>query len=492
MANNKNNKLYEQLYWLIPVILVILQAIYFNQALIHIRQEELTESVSNIFWFQKGNVCSGLTTSVGWYGQLMVIYNLFGFSLATVKIYKLFLVAISLFCLASILKNFLGAKKAWFPLLVIGLSPTYIYFNSLSIHYGMDLVYFPICLYLVLNIKFETEIFDWIKQIALWTVAMVAWMSYPSFIYYLPVLFTIFIYKLFKKHNLKRQFIYKTIILNIIFFLLPLVLAFLYVNDKNMLIYDPKSGTGLFRGNGSLTFDLKIVWDNLQVIISDLFYLYSSYYFEIAEVEFSGVYPIIPVLFVLILSFYSVYKNKKLRLIILGLLLYLVLTLILTSLTFPLPGIRRATIVLAIFYSLFVFSYYFVLKTKWKNKWIPSLTLGVFSLLLIHNVLAFQSNLEFLKRPTDYKEGAWFYIAGTPQKSLNMQMDKIQKEDLTLICIDKNRQPVKCGGYSYNLIYPAIAGSCLWNNLNCHQIKKYDFEKKELVPISLDCWSEET
>ncbi len=490
MKKAKNFK-FSFLYWLVPIFILILQALYFNQALNHIRQEELTESVSNIFWFQKGNICSGLTTSVGWYAQLVPIYNLFGFSLATVKIYKLFLVAISLFCLAAILKNFLGEKKAWFPLLIIGLSPTFIYFSSLSIHYGTDLIYFPICLFLLLSIKFNLSLLDFVKQASLWVIAMIAWMSYPSFVYYLPVLFAVFAYKLYKKQKKNLRFRLKTIALNIAFFLLPLISIFLYVKDKNFLIYDQRNGAGLFRGNGSLNFNLGNLIENLRTIVLDLFFYYSSYYFEIPKVEFSDIYPLISVVLVFSISIYFAIKKKKFKPIIFGLISYLILVLILSSLTGSLGGIRRATAVLACFYALFIFSWYFSFEIKKKNKYIGIFLIGGLTLLFVHHTIAFSKNLEFLNLPSNYREGAWFYQTETPQKSLDAYMVAVQKSDLSLICVDEKQNYVKCSRFGYNLIYPAIAGSCLWNDLNCHEIKKYDFKKKELVPLSLDCWVDE-
>lgn len=476
----------EKLYWLIPLLVFIFQAVYSNQALIHIRQEELTESVSNVYWLQKGNVCSGITSNIGWYYQLMFIYNIFGFSLTAIKIYKLILITVSIFCLASILKNLLGVKRAWLPLLIIGLSPTYIYFNSLSIHYGMDLVYFPISLYLVLNLKFNNELIDYPKQVALWTVAMVAWMSYPTFISYIPILLFLFIHGYKKTKGGKKPTILRLTLVNLTAFLAPLILGVLFVKNKSMLVYDPRNGSGIFRGNGGINLDLKIIWDNLFTTLQDLFYLPSSYYFELAQVEFSSIYPVIPVIAVLLICTYFFFKKKKFRLI-LGLLLgYLVVNIFLTSLTGTIGGIRRSTSILAIFYGLFCFAWYLIFKLKSKN--LRYLFMAFLSLILLHHLLAYPANLQFLKIPSNYREGAWFYTAETPEKSLASFVTQIQKEDLSLICVDENKQPVKCHRFGYNLIYPAVAGSCLWNNLYCHQVKIYDFNRKQIVPLNLECW----
>ncbi|MBI2011732.1 hypothetical protein HYS91_03110 [Candidatus Daviesbacteria bacterium] len=488
----------KKLYWLIPIFLVLVQLIYINQSLIHIRQEELTESVSNVYWLQKGNVCSGITTNIGWYYQLMFVYNIFGFNLAVIKIYKLFLIAISLFCLAAILKKYLGERAAWFPLLIIGLSPTLLYFNSLSIHFGMDLVYFPICLYLVLRLKFNNQPFDYFKQVLLWLIAMIAWMSYPTFLSYLPILLflfveklCLFIYRQQKAKAGKKGIILRLVLVNLIAFLTPLILGILFVKNKSMLLYDPRNNSGLFRGNGGVNLDLSIIWDNLLTTLKDLFYLPSSYYFELAEVEFSSIYPIIPVIAVLLICGYFFLKKKNTSLILGLLLIYFFTNIIFTSLTGTIGGIRRATSVLAIFYILFVFSFCYLVAEKKINKHLKFTLIGILSLLLVHHLLALPANFQYLKQPSNYREGAWFYTDKTPQKSLNNFIAQVHKEDLSLICADEKGKPAKCQRFGYNLIYPAVAGSCLWNNLYCHQVKIYDFNKNQIVPLSLDCWRDD-
>src|SRR3989338_2500880 len=195
------------IYWLIPILLFVLQAVYTFNSLNQIRYEELEESVVSPYWVQNGVVQNGASGNLGWHFLLVAVYNIFGFSLFAGKFVRLSLVLISLFCLAAVLRKYLGEKGAFLPLLTIGLSPTLLYFNTQQTVYGMDLVYLPILLYLLSQLEFvrKSENLPRSKNLALsivlWSLAMVAFMSYPTFAYYLPALGGLFFYKLWNSSN---------------------------------------------------------------------------------------------------------------------------------------------------------------------------------------------------------------------------------------------------------------------------------------------------
>src|SRR3989338_3094554 len=122
--NSAKESVLVKVFWLLPLLLVFLQFLMTGKSMGQIRYEELAEAVRNPFWLQKGFVYDGISTNIGWYGLLALVYNFFGFGLFCAKYLRLFLSLISLFCIAALLKKYLGEKKALVPLLTIGLSPT--------------------------------------------------------------------------------------------------------------------------------------------------------------------------------------------------------------------------------------------------------------------------------------------------------------------------------------------------------------------------------
>ncbi len=140
---------YYRLYWGVVLFLFFVQLLYALNSQSQIRYEELAESVRNPYWIQNRLVYDGISSNIGWYATLTILYNIFGFSLFIAKFYRLVFHLVSLVCLALVIKKLIPVKKSWLSLLAIGLSPTFLYFNTLQTSYGLDLQYLPICLYLI-------------------------------------------------------------------------------------------------------------------------------------------------------------------------------------------------------------------------------------------------------------------------------------------------------------------------------------------------------
>ncbi len=477
------------LYWTIPVFLFFAQWIFTANSMSQIRYEELAESVRNPFWLQNHTIYDGVSSNVGWYGTLLVIYKILGFTLNTAKIYRLVLSLISLFSLAALLKKFLGEKYAWIPLVTIGLSPTLLYFNTLQTSYGLDLQYFPITLYLLSTIDFKKLWNSLFKQSLVFTIAMIAWMSYPTFVFYLPILGLVYLYQI-KTQKVYRNFLLLAggILVSFISFAAPVVLAFLYVKDKNLLFYDPKVQSGIFRGAGTLYLNWGNFWQNFSGTLGDLFNSAGSYYFEVSVVDFSHLLPLLAVFFVVILGIVLTFHQKKARFPLILIWLVFITSLILANLTFDpsgKPGIRRSTSLLASVYALFTVCWYYTAKWKTENS---SLKVFVVALLLIipfHHLLAIPFNLGNLTVSSPYRYSLLFDAADTPAKSLDLFIDAARKQDLKLGCKDKDGKEATC---RYVEGYAAVAGSCLWNNLNCRPILGYDDKKQEFIPLKVDLW----
>ena len=70
-------KLKDWLYWIICCLIFGGQLIYTLRSFNKIRLEELSESVRNVFWLQNRVLYDGISSNVGWYGTLLIIYNIF-------------------------------------------------------------------------------------------------------------------------------------------------------------------------------------------------------------------------------------------------------------------------------------------------------------------------------------------------------------------------------------------------------------------------------
>lgn len=481
----------KKIYWLLPIMLWLVQVLFTANSMGQIRYEELAESVRNPFWLENKTIYDGVSSNVGWYGTLLIIYKVFGFTLHTAKFFRLVLALISLFALAAVLRKYLGEKNAWLPLLAVGLSPTLLYFTTLQTSYGLDLQYFPIALYLVATLDFGKKLTAMFKQIGLGLITMIAWMSYPTFIFYLPILAVLYCHKSFthrvcKSKRWKILFIYS--LLAGIPFAIPIMAAFSYVNDPQLLWFDTKIQSGIFRGAGTFYPNWDNFWKNFGATLGDLFGKSNSYYFEVASTDFSNIYPLVSVFFVLVLSFILMLKVKKLRLTLGVSWSVLLLSIIVPNLTFDpsgYPGIRRSTSLLAAFYGLYIISWYFVSNLKLPS----SLKNILYALLLIiplHHVLALPANYGRLTVSSPYRYSLVFDTAETPEKSLAIYVGSAMEDDLKLGCKD-NEKMITC---RYAETYAAVAGSCLWNNLGCKQILGYDDKRESFILLNVKLWED--
>ena len=470
-----------KIYWFVPILLFILQALYTFNSLNQIRYEELAESVRNVYWLEFRTLYDGQSTNVGWYGLALVFYKLFGFSLFLGKFVRLGLSLASLICLAAILRRYLAPFWAGVLLITIGLSPTLLYFNTIQAQYGIDLQYLPICLYLLLTINFRKRYSSLIKLFLLGFISMLAWMSYPTFIYYLASLLILFFY-LFKK-----QIGYKSLISLLAGFFLPLLAAFIYVQNRQLLIYDPIVKSGIFRGAGVFDLNLGLFLQNFKLNLINLFNHAFGYNFEINKVEFSDIYPIISILFIIFITIRLWMKVKKVRIVIASCLTVLLINVFLAYFSVdPTPGLRRTTGILAAIYTLFGLSIYYLSMLSRKEYLFKYAGFLLLSLVLMHHLIVYPINLLHLKdRSIFTADDVWFRKAQNPNQFLDQALKTIQNQDISLICEDKNKKPIKC---RYSEVFAAIKGSCLWNNIYCHRILGYDLKSKQLIPLVKDLW----
>lgn len=455
-----------------------------------IRLEEVIETYRSVWWFQNGLVTDGAYALLGWYGTLAAFYNFFGISVYSPKLVKLLIEFIAFFCLAAVLKKELGVKFAWFPLLVIGFSPTLMYFNSLSLPHGTDVSYFFIFMFLISTERFNQGTVSQVRYFLTGSLIMFAALTYPGFLFFLPpaVLFLVYKIKTAKVKNLKRKLLFKPLILLLFGSASVFLLFFLHIKNRELLVFDPMFNSGLFRSYGRIELNKEVVSDNFQKITGDLFLSPASYYFEQKEVEFSGFYPLSGVIVVFVYTGFLYRRYKQYRIYTGGLLVLFVFYFLLISLIGPktLGGIRRGTVLLIIFYTL--------VGITWKINFIHQnsgskfryFLTGAASLILIHHILVLPANIENLKQPSDFKE-KWWFTGDDPEKSMNGYLKAAVLHDVYLPCQGYVNNQVQCSGLS--LIYPAIKASCYYNDLLCHEIFTVDLKSGQRVKLNFEYWT---
>lgn len=425
------------------IFILALQALFLPPSLSQIRPEELTESIRHVLWLDYGQYVPGATLLVGYYLPLQVFYHVFGFSFEIAKLFRFGLDIISITCLALLL------RKRLLPLITIGLSPTILFFNSLSVQYGIDLQYLPILLFLAkTNNLWVSVLFGMIYT--------VAYNSYAGFLSLAPALIILFIWQ-----N-RRWTHWLAAVLGALFMT---ILLFGQFQDKYHLIHFDKLASPA-HGTGKLTWEPQNAWSTILAFTGKP----DNYYYEVVKPDLSNVYPWLAVLATLGLCSYAFIMHKY-RLPITLASLTIVINLLILSVTSSVTGeanVRRASGIIAGFYALYAVAW--VVSWRIKNKFLRWIVLGLLLVLPIHHLLSYIPNYHNLTTPSVNREEFWFHRFGTPSQSLNYLTQRLQQGDLKLhqeyLGVDLS--------YLYGWAYATLTANCKYNHLSCHRIYAYD------------------
>lgn len=471
--NIKMIKSWQLYYWFLPVILTIFQAIYILASTHQLYFEEV-DAITSSFYFSHHLIWRPGQTNVGWQELLTLTNLIFGFDIFNAKFLRLFLYLISIFCLADLLKRLLGEKKAIIPLLTIGLSPTLLFFNTLIVPYGVDLQFFPICLYLILGSK--NKVLNLIKITVGSFITMLAWMSYPTFIFYLPIL------GFFYLKRLKPTVLF----LSAIAFLLPVIFVYFYIQNKELL-FDYGNQQGLFMANagGSIEPSVYAFYASLRGLINNLFFKVNGYHYEVNQGEFSLIFPIITLLLILILPIKYMGKFKEIRLISLIILIMAFLNLISNSLSLQgVEAFRRVTPVVASFYGFFIISLFLIYEKgvrMFKAAWFLNVVLALF---LLHHLIVYPINLNSIKEDSPYRQRIWFQQENHPQESVNKLMEVLVEKDLYLNCNEEyNNNDTYC---PYTHVLAILSSECSSKKVACQTIYGYFPIERAYRQLDLD------
>ena len=163
---------------------------------------------------------------------------------------------------------------------------------------------------------------------------MIAAMSYPVFVLYLPSVLLIARW---------RQLDRRAIWLGLAGAAAPLLLALAWIQSRALLLFDPDTQAGLFRGGGMLTVDWTTATRAIATTARDAFVRGQSYYFDVAQPDFAGAISLAGFLGVIALAGYAAIKGKEERRIGGVAAILFVLCLVVPAMSSGDPGLRRST-----------------------------------------------------------------------------------------------------------------------------------------------------
>jgi hypothetical protein len=406
-------------FWSLPPALILLQALYTWESRRFLLYEDVAEGIRGPFWLAHRAVFDGISTNVGWYAPLLAAYELFGFSLFAGKWVRLAFYAGAVFAFAFLLARTMGTGwRGGVPLLAAGLSPTLLYFDTLQTSYGLDLQFVAVCGALLVAMRGAGPAPRRGLAFLLGAIAMTAWLAYPVFVFYLPLLAWLLWRATGAVHPQPpggaRPSGRTARVAAAAGFLAPFLLVLLWLRDRWSFLHDPATGSGIFRGGGvGFTLDPVTLGLNLGRLARDVFLRGRSYYFPIDHVELDGL-GWATALFVAAAGGVLATRRRELRPLI-GLALALGLAnLLLVSAGAGPQGIRRATPVIAAFYLVYALVWRALLdpaRGELGGTW-RRVGIACCLLLPLHHAIAYVGNVRDL--PEGYREQAEIWLAAEP------------------------------------------------------------------------------
>ena len=466
-------------FWVLVALLFAAQAAYTIAGLDRLWYEEVAEGIRNPFWLDHRLIYDGVSSNVGWYGVVLLVYKVFGFSAYAAKYVRLALHAVFLVSSAILLKRWLGPRRARLPLVAVGLSPTMLYFNNLGTSYGTDVQLFAPILLLVVTIgdrMREGRAGLAVRQYASGFLAMMACLCYPAFLVYLPILLAFYIW--LSRSSAAGQTL-KGLAWVAFGFLTPVGAALAYVRNDRTLLADPSvGGAGVFRGGGSAwTLDPFEVMRASASVLQDLFMKGTTYYFSLPHVEFSGTLGVAAAWGILVSALVVGWnwKPSRVPLALAGGLCVLSLTL--PSMSIHLAGLRRST--------GFIAGLYVILACVWAAPvpaglraaavWAGKLAC---LLLVVHHFIVFAPNVRYLSTETRKMDDPWFNRFGTPNESIRTWAREFVLRDRPLNC----QAISKCRSSE---IYAAVAGYVRWNRLGERPVLMTDWNSGVMKELDI-------
>jgi hypothetical protein len=477
------------LFWLAPVAFAALASwlATLNQG---IRHEELAEAIRNVFWLQDGLIYDGVYSNVGWYGTLLVVYKVFGFSTATAIWTKVAIYLGGLLAVASLLRRHLSPGAALVPLAMFALSPTWLHFTTLRTSFGTDVAYAAMCLWLIVGRAAAPRpgvARRLLRPLAAGCLAMVAAMSYPAFLFHLPALALVFIWQARREIAMggSARGVAERTAAVAAGAAVPLGLAFALVETPQLLWLDPVSRAGLFRGGGQAGFDPGAAWRAVSRLFQDLFVEGRSYYLEVSRPDYGNPVAVAGLGVTLGLAIWLAITRR-----VNAVLPAAIGLAILSGIAGPMlstdgePGLRRSTVVIAALAALFALAWQGVLAARPRPAWRPA-ALTAMALIPISFAWNVPSLARDLSRPSVYENRDWFKVAGSADASFErLRARTAQGEQLACpVAPDGRITPCR-----YQEVYGALAGDRLWNHGSTAPVHALDWRTGRDIVLTPGLW----
>ena len=479
-------------FWFLTGVLGAIQFAFTLHSRTQLRYEEAAESIRNVYWLDLGGIYDGISSNVGYYGLLLAVYRLFGFSLFTAKIVRACLALGTLLSLALIARKTIPGKYGLAVLATVGLSPTMLFLNTYQTSYGMDLQYIPIGLALLLLHPFDRRPAAFALSFIIGFVIMLAAMSYPTVLFSLPLLATwaLVLWRRQPTHSWKAGGLHGLVL--IAGLVLPLAIGLCWLQRPGLLLFDPHaSGHGIFRGGGAPVFDYLNYTNTIRACGRDLFIRGLSYHFELAAPEFGGAIGWLAFgaagVVLVTLALTGPYQRA-----FCGLYAMLLLGLMLPALTAGYAGLRRNTAALIAFYIMYALAWKILASEAFfrrpKLRWLAMIML---LLLPAHHLQALVWNWKALPQPSQWSRNeqmAWFNIAGGPQQSLERLLERTKNGEPLVLKDEAGRvRPAPCAE-----IYAALCGYRRWNHLPPVPLRGLDPQTGRLIELNPKLWDSYT
>jgi hypothetical protein len=320
---------------------------------------------------------------------------------------------------------------------------------------------------------------------------MVAWASYPVFVFYLPALALAFLWAIVEIPGSGGQRLRDSLpkalraglpaaLTALGGFLLPLVLATAWLRDPARLFHDPATGSGLFRGGGTgFDLDPASVARGAGVALHDLFVRGTSYYYWVERPDLAGPLGIAAFVAVAAGSVLLFRARPAWRpWIALAAVLPVLNLLVVSAGTGP-QGLRRSTSLLAGLYFLFTLVWRWVTEERSR----PARLAAVVLLLLpLHHLVSAVQQYRALPTAGAEQTHLWLRVAPTADASLRHWLDRTAAGH-PLDCREIGLEPERC---HYSGIYALLSGQRRWNGEPEVPLRAWDHDSGSYVELSVE------
>jgi hypothetical protein len=453
-----------------------------QRARLQIHNEELNSAVVGPLWFTERTIYDGTNCNLGWYALVAARQALLGFDLLGGRQLRLVLLVAGLLAAHGLLRRRCTPWVAALLVVLYGLSPSLLYFNTLQTEYGLDLTMLPIIGWALAAAR----------QGALgWTAlagafAMAGCLCYPVFLFYLPGLLW-WQLAIWRSHEVRAG--WPIWIAGIGGMALPLLAMIFWLEEPARWFHDARTQSGAFRGGGvPVGFSLDVMSRAVTRTLADLVLRGESYYFELPACDFRP-----PLAWIALVGGFAVStwlarygpssEAAFIKRLAGPLALTAVLHLLLPSCDDRYPGLRRSTGLLLVAHLIVGLPWMIDLH---RSRWLAMVSRWPLVVLLVSHISAYPINLAQIARPSPWAEQFWFEHADGPRAALE------RWQQVVLAGRPLLRQDAQGRRWSsdYQGIYAALASLQRWGAAPQRPILGVDPRSGRVLPLEIALWRE--